>query len=94
MGYRSDVSLTISKQHIKTLIMNAPSADVTDFLCEARYLEHTDDYASLIWDWVKWYEDYPEVAYIVDFVNKLAKTLTIMKMCGAGIGEFVKRLSL
>ena len=41
-----------------------------NMLAEDRCLE-PDAYVVLMWDWMKWYEEFPEVRFIMDAMHKL-----------------------
>ena len=41
-----------------------------NMLAEERCLE-PDAYVVLMWDWMKWYEEFPEVSFIMDAMHKL-----------------------
>ena len=72
MGYRSDVSLTLGKENMAELIRRMKADDgAPEFLKCAKHLDHKNGYESLYWEWVKWYDDYPEVSMVLDFISEV-----------------------
>lgn len=77
MGYRSEVALTMKKEDILDLLKQAmaqsDNGSAQQFLYYDKILDHQNGYASLYWDWVKWYEDYPEIAFVTQFYNDIVE---------------------
>jgi hypothetical protein len=77
MGYRSEVALTMKKEDVLELLKQAmaqsDNGSAQNFLCYDKILDHQNGYASLYWDWVKWYEDYPEIAFVTQFYNDIVE---------------------
>ena len=73
MGYRSDVVLVVDKR-VEGLLMHVftsqPSAHQ---LCYEHADEHEDREDAVMFRWTdtKWYDSYPEVSAIEDFMDKL-----------------------
>ena len=80
--YRADFdaikkSIALNDDTIKALWESAevsvlPSENdrCVNMLAEERCLE-PDAYVVLMWDWIKWYEEFPEVSFIMDAMHKL-----------------------
>lgn len=73
MGYSSEVALTLHKSDMIDLFSKAKEAGegIYEFLGCAKLIKHTEEYASLYWDWVKWYDGYTEVDFVTNFYNQL-----------------------
>ena len=70
MGYRSEVSLTIFENDYKTMLKNAHSnEDIFDFLTKYPSLFRNGDIVTIYWNCVKWYEEYSDVGFVVDFMR-------------------------
>lgn len=75
MGYRSNVTLLMNKngvikfmQEIKAL-EEGRKVTVLSLINEALIRVSEEGNVSLDWEWVKWYNSYPEVAFVNDFVD-------------------------
>lgn len=68
MGYRSEVALAIRKSHEKEMIADP---NIVKALGWADERIETADALLFIWSWIKWYEDYDEVASVMKFLNKI-----------------------
>lgn len=70
MGYRSEVTLTIYEKDYKELLRQAIKGKNDDVISLIRYagLYKKSDIITLHWDWVKWYEEYPDIRFIMDFI--------------------------
>lgn len=73
MGYRSEVALTLGKDDMIRLFDEAKLAqgEISEFLEYAKLIKHNDEYITLYWDWVKWYDGYDTVDFITHFYKKL-----------------------
>ena len=73
MGYRSEVALTLTKQDAIRLLDEATNASETsmEFLEYSKLIKHSDEYVTLYWDWVKWYDGYEDVDFVNAFCSKL-----------------------
>lgn len=76
MGYYSEVAIVMYKENLKALIEEAQSKqnhDVIDLIKGAElYGNNGDDengVATLRWDYVKWYDSFPNVRFIMDFIQ-------------------------
>lgn len=59
MGYRSEVSLVITRELFGKMLQEIPEETKELILCSERF-ESKEDCILLYWDYVKWYEDtYP-----------------------------------
>jgi hypothetical protein len=68
MGYRSEVSLTLKNDDFNALLESARKEDeeMFDFIVDAE-IRRNEKYTTICWDWIKWYEDYPEIRFIESF---------------------------
>lgn len=79
MGYRSDVALCLTRNGIETLV-----SELDKFSDETRQsvnelLEYPKNHFTdpdtgskmWFWDYLKWYQDYPDVAFIEDILSML-----------------------
>lgn len=67
MGYRSDVGIKCEE---KAFEMFREAYEEHDFL--PGYIYKTEDNIyTLVWEYVKWYEDFPEVNAIIDVMSQL-----------------------
>lgn len=66
MGYRSDVSIICKEKAFENF---KKAWEEVDFRPD-RILKNDDAYF-LIWEWVEWYEDYPDVDKIIEVMNDL-----------------------
>lgn len=64
MGYRSDVGIMCQP---KAYEMFKKEFDV---ICPHKVLQH-DDYHLLIWEWVKWYDAFDDVAKVNEIMAEL-----------------------
>ena len=81
MGYRSDVGLALSKsgalrlhEKLNSLDKNSESyIQTTNLLKYAhKHQKHEESGAELfLWDYLKWYDNYPDVRFIEDLMNEL-----------------------
>ena len=81
MGYRSDVGLALSKagalrlqEKLYALDKNSESYIQTTHLLEYahKHQKHDESEAELfLWDYLKWYDNYPDVRFIKDLMNEL-----------------------
>ena len=78
MGYRSEVSITLLSKDYKQLIKDAEKIEDGSVKDDVFYLlkespkitEHTQvsdrpKVMTLHYDWIKWYDDYPEIIWIM-----------------------------
>ena len=71
MGYYSDVALTLRKEDALELIKQAKEdKTVWPFMCTAHMINQ-NEYVTLHWEWVKWYDDYEEIQFITAFYRNL-----------------------
>lgn len=73
MGYRSQVVIALTKHAKDKLVVSFLRNGVTNTEDFTRYLEAEDDDGNVLfhWDWVKWYDGYPEVALWTNFLDEL-----------------------
>lgn len=67
MGYRSDVGIKCEQ---KAFEMFREAYEKHDFL--PQYIYKDGDFYTIVWEWVKWYEGYPEIAAITEVMDKLS----------------------
>lgn len=80
MGYRSDVALTLTKEAVQKLNMAIANADNEKSKAASQLLANPDkhlcdaDTGAELWSWNagKWYADYPDVAFIENFIANIA----------------------
>ena len=86
MGYRSDVAIVMKEKDFHTMLeevkqteiewlngwilsgYNHPKSKNKPF---SELNPQSDDWVVLYWEWVKWYDDYQEVAFIENFLQKI-----------------------
>lgn len=84
MGYYSDVAIAISKRDSLELIRRAterPDGDIVKWLLLERMDQHNlddidpspDGVYILRWYGIKWYEEFSEVKYVMDFIRALGE---------------------
>jgi len=81
MGYRSDIGLALTQKAVQILHQKLNALDknseafsvVTDFLIYAdKHYEDTDSGAEVyLWEYVKWYEEFPDVSFIENLLAEL-----------------------
>lgn len=72
MGYRSDVSLTIEQSDFNKLLEQVENANENIkwfFNLASKFV--SEEYITLYWEWVKWYEGFEEVEFFEKFYQKL-----------------------
>ena len=74
MGYRSEVALAISKElmpRFLTVFAKCPEAQAMVFKDHNKMVEDYDGEGTFFvhWSGIKWYDSYPEVRAITDFVS-------------------------
>ena len=81
MGYRSDVALALSKEAVRKLNMAIANADNEKSKAASQLLANPDkhlcdmDTGAELWSWkeLKWCADYPDVAFIENFMDNIAE---------------------
>ena len=81
MGYRSDVGLALTQAAVQTLNEKLNALDktseafsvITDFFAYVdKHFEDTDSGSEVyLWEYVKWYEEFPDVGFIEQLLAKL-----------------------
>ena len=71
MGYRSVVALALYEKDYQDMIKKAISENNESAMSLIRYgtMYKTDNIVTLYWTWVKWYESYDDVAFIMSFIR-------------------------
>ncbi len=72
MGYRSEIALTMFESDYQEMLKKAyrESKDVAlPFITRYAHLYKSDDIVTIYWDWVKWYEEYEDVRFVIDFIH-------------------------
>lgn len=71
MGYYSSVALTLRREDALELIKQAKENEtVRPFMCMAHVVDQSE-YITFHWEWVKWYDDYEEMQFIIGFYRNL-----------------------
>ena len=76
MGYRSNVVLAIDAKIVPALLTAFARCESTQLLCTKECDELNTDYDGagnwmMRWESIKWYESYPEIAMLNDFIEAL-----------------------
>ena len=76
MGYRSEVVLAIDAKIVPALLTAFARCESTQLLCTKECDELNTDYDGagnwmMRWESIKWYESYPEIAMLNDFIEAL-----------------------
>ena len=81
MGYRSDVGLALTQAAVQTLNeklnalnkMSEAFSVITDFFAYAdKHFEETESGSEVyLWEYVKWYEEFPDVGFIERLLAEL-----------------------
>ena len=72
MGYRSDVALCLKKEDFE--ILKVKSAELEYDIVESASTVRFDDKDNVVvisWTWIKWYEEFEEIALVNDFLDEL-----------------------
>ena len=81
MGYRSDVGLAMYKGDFDDMIRKAADKgiDLSNlFECAETTLKETsygsddDNVVVTRWDWVKWYDEFADVGFVMNFIGNVA----------------------
>ena len=70
MGYLSEVAITVPNEAFKELIekAKAENSEAYEFIKNGSVYQ-TDKYTTMHFDWVKWYDGYPEVQFVEAFIR-------------------------
>lgn len=78
MGYHSEVVITLSEKAKKLLeeklnnLSEEEKENMEDiFSCSNAHFIHESGAELYHWEWIKWYNSYPEVAFVENFLNDL-----------------------
>jgi len=72
MGYRSEVYVCLKKEDLERLKAKVNEVESLDYLLNmAEEKEVNEEVTVIYWDWVKWYDTFPEVAAVEKFLNTL-----------------------
>jgi hypothetical protein len=69
MGYRSDVVLAVKKQYYDLALENPLLKEV--LVKWSGSTNSSGDWIVVQWNWVKWYENYPEIEAFNDWLNHI-----------------------
>ena len=75
MGYRSQVIVAVETNLYK---INKELIDRLTSDCDTR--RSTKEVIYFTWDWVKWYDTYPEVIELQEFINSNEKQSALARM--------------
>lgn len=72
MGYYSQVAIAMRKEEFNTLKneYEPDNQDLKTLLRVANVKEHSD-FVTLEWDWIKWYDTFPEIQAVRKFLRSL-----------------------
>lgn len=71
MGYRSEVHIAMTKTRFRDMIPQAPNEDIRDYILSSIREYNGNSYmVELCFEYVKWYPDYEEVAFIDKFLSE------------------------
>lgn len=71
MEYRSEVAVSMQKEDYERMVSESINTEAYDLIKYATMKEKDTNVVVLHWDWVKWYPEYEDVAFIENFLNKL-----------------------
>lgn len=73
MGYRSDVGLALPVKDAQLLFKEYEDKKVYNLMANCAekrtFSFYGEDWEYYLWDWLKWYEDYPDVKIIEDYMR-------------------------
>ena len=70
MGYCSEVALTIHNETFIELIKKAKEENITAYeLIKSGQIYQTDKFTTIYFDWTKWYDSYPEIGFIQNYIH-------------------------
>ena len=75
MGYRSEVVLYVGPEVMPQFMVTMAKCQATRALCFAEHERMVKDYQGekgsflFKWGWLKWYDSYPEVQALTDFMD-------------------------
>lgn len=74
MGYRSDVGLAMYKDDFDKMIRTAAeeNLDLTDLFRCAGVYQHDSGVVTVYWEYVKWYEEFNDVCFVMEYIGKIA----------------------
>ena len=80
MGYRSEVAIAMQEKDFVNLIKLAKEnfstekdeETVADLIRYSDKILKKDDVVIIHWDWIKWYDDFPDVSYVMSFIREKA----------------------
>lgn len=76
MGYRSDVKIKMGLDAYKLLENSIESSEIEcarDMIATANDLQIKENYVTIYWQYVKWYESYSDVKAVLDVLKELDK---------------------
>lgn len=73
MGYRSDVSLTITEEDFERLIseVKQSASEIVKWVFNKAKKFISDDCVTLYWEWLKWDEGFDEIQFFENFYQVL-----------------------
>ena len=96
MGYRSDVAVALSKNgaaHLKSKLASMTDNDKRFLFDHPDCHEVDDETGAELWRWnyIKWYEEYPEVDAVTDFLNELEEEDFLFIRVGESYDDIERR---
>ena len=86
MGYRSDITLTVTKECFRSLLNGISGTEQEKGQIKAVLINDPDEIRvnehslTIIWDWYKWYSSDPGVAYIENAMRKTDLTYHFIRI--------------
>lgn len=86
MEYYSDVAIALYeddfKKLLRELVINNRNPEIGDFICRCTVKTFSADAKrrvyTMIWKHLKWYDDYPEVQSIMDYIRGVNHVIKIL----------------
>lgn len=73
MGYYSDVAIGMKKNEAVKFLSEGAKVEGEGFLFEDFQLIMRDEYAIIRWPDIKWYDDFEDVIWVMEYLNKLSE---------------------
>ena len=73
MGYYSEVAIGMDKYEAVNFLNEGTKIKCGSGLFEAFELILRDEYSIIRWPEIKWYDDFEDVAWVMEYLNKLAE---------------------
>lgn len=90
MGYRSDVALAMKEERFKELIKTMDDKTAAEFVSGADFKER-EEWVLVYFSDVKWYDDYPEVKAVNNFISDLDEEDYSYHILGEDQDDYIQR---